>query len=174
MTVPSSLQAMAAIAAIVQQAGEIQGRIRIQKMMYLLGALGASEVTDMGFRYHHYGPYSETVADALRQAVAHGVLVEHGESFDEEWQRYSYKAGQAIDAAKGVLSEATVGAVDRLVVASTHLHWRVLELAATAHFLRRAEGLASDSAQERALTLKPACQPYVADARRLIAQLGLE
>jgi uncharacterized protein YwgA len=46
--------------------GEIVGRIRMQKVIYLLQQLGLE--SRLPFTYHHYGPYSEELTAALSQA----------------------------------------------------------------------------------------------------------
>ena len=58
-------------AEIVRDAGgHIVGRTRLQKIAYLL------EITGLGagfpFRYKHYGPYSEQLADAAETAQIFG------------------------------------------------------------------------------------------------------
>lgn len=56
--------AIATLRKLVEVAGELEGRVRVQKTLYLLQCLGATEVSGVPFRYHHYGPYSELVAGA--------------------------------------------------------------------------------------------------------------
>jgi uncharacterized protein YwgA len=62
-------------AEIVRDAGgQIVGRTRLQKIAYIL------EVSGLGggfpFRYKHYGPYSERLADAAQTARIFGMLTE--------------------------------------------------------------------------------------------------
>jgi uncharacterized protein YwgA len=52
------------VKAVFQAAdGEIVGRIRIQKIFYLLEQLGMGG--GIWFSYHHYGPYSEELSLAM-------------------------------------------------------------------------------------------------------------
>ncbi len=52
---------------------EIVGRIRLQKILYFLDRLGLEAGASL-FHYHHYGPYSRVLDDALDRAKAlHGV-----------------------------------------------------------------------------------------------------
>jgi uncharacterized protein len=52
--------------------GEIVGRIRLQKILYLLEQHGLN--ADASFHYYHYGPYSRVLDDALDRAKAlHGI-----------------------------------------------------------------------------------------------------
>ncbi len=46
--------------------GEIIGRIRMQKIVYLLEQCGLGAGFD--FSYHHYGPYSEELTTAIERA----------------------------------------------------------------------------------------------------------
>lgn len=46
--------------------GEVVGKIRMQKIFYLLEQLGLNE--KLSFSYHHYGPYSEDLARSLDYA----------------------------------------------------------------------------------------------------------
>jgi uncharacterized protein YwgA len=61
------------IAAVIAAAdGEIVGRIRLQKILYLLDQCGLN--ADASFHYYHYGPYSRVLDDALDRAKAfHGI-----------------------------------------------------------------------------------------------------
>lgn len=56
--------------------GGLQGRKRLQKVVYFLQAAGCP----LGCRYtlHHFGPYSRDVADACDELVAAGLVEEHG------------------------------------------------------------------------------------------------
>ena len=113
---------------ITLNGGRLVGRTRLQKSVYLLKACGI----DLGFDfdYHHYGPYSEELAIAARDAEALGLV-------DVEW-RNSYGNEYAI-------FQSTVG-VDKFPQAEKARHIlqalgryeaTVLELAATADFLRK-------------------------------------
>ncbi len=56
-------------AAIVRDAGgSIVGRTRFQKIGYFLEAVGLG--AGFPFRYKHYGPYSELLTEAIREADA--------------------------------------------------------------------------------------------------------
>src|SRR5579871_3437622 len=63
------------VAQIIRDAGgEIVGRTKLQKTVYLLVLAGF----ERGFRfgYKHYGPFSEELADAADLAAAFGVISE--------------------------------------------------------------------------------------------------
>lgn len=62
-------------AEIVRDAGgHIVGRTRLQKIAYILEAVGLG--AGFPFRYKHYGPYSEQLADAAQIAHILGMLRE--------------------------------------------------------------------------------------------------
>ena len=46
--------------------GELTGRVRLQKIMYLLDHKGME--SGAGYFYYHYGPYSEDLWDAVSDA----------------------------------------------------------------------------------------------------------
>ena len=60
------------VAGIVRDAGSrIVGRTRLQKVAYLLSVTGLED--GLPFVYKHYGPYSEDLATAARDATCHVV-----------------------------------------------------------------------------------------------------
>ena len=57
------------VASVVFSAGgEIVGRIRLQKEVYLLDQLGLN--SGFSYAYHHYGPFSSDLVDAVDGAKA--------------------------------------------------------------------------------------------------------
>lgn len=69
-------------ADIVRDAGgKVVGRTRLQKIAYLLELAGLGD--GFVFEYRHYGPYSEDLANAVRDADLLGLLKE--EEFQAAW-----------------------------------------------------------------------------------------
>src|SRR5438132_565582 len=66
------------LAKLVQWAGTLQTRKRLQKVVYLLQAAGCP--LDDEFGLHHFGPYSSDVADRADDMTNAGLLNEesHG------------------------------------------------------------------------------------------------
>jgi uncharacterized protein len=62
------------VGAVALAGGELVGRIRLQKVIYLLDHLGMN--SGASFEYYHYGPYSEAVSDAVTDAKFWGHLNE--------------------------------------------------------------------------------------------------
>ena len=81
------------VADVVRDAGgRIVGRTRLQKSVYLLSLAGYE--TPFRFGYKHYGPFSETAADAADLAVAFELIVEQrGESLRGGDVFYLYSEG---------------------------------------------------------------------------------
>jgi uncharacterized protein len=75
--------------------GEIKGKTKFQKTIYFLGIL-TGRLSDLGYRPHYYGPYSEDVAAALERMRALGFVeqsISSGCAIDSrgfEVARYDY------------------------------------------------------------------------------------
>lgn len=117
------------IALIVRDAGgAIVGRTKLQKLVYLLTEAGLE--SDFVFAYKHYGPYSDGVASAARDAHLLGFMNEKDElaSWGGWYSIYSTldQRPDNVDPSRVKLAElaAAADAVE-------------LELAATALFLKR-------------------------------------
>jgi len=119
-------------ARIVQDAGgELVGRTRLQKIAFLLKLAGYD--VDFPFEYHHYGPYSDDLSEAMEVAVALGPVREE-ERIADWGGRYSVYslsgtiAPQDHDRSTFVRHAKAIDAVE-------------LELAATAAYLQVHEGI---------------------------------
>jgi uncharacterized protein YwgA len=118
-----------AVARLVKlNGGKLVGKTRLQKSVYLLKSVDV----DLGFDfdYHHYGPYSEELALASNDAKALGLI-------NVEW-RSSYGNDFAIfttpeEGVRALDSDRARSVMKILEGYET----TVLELAATADFLRR-------------------------------------
>lgn len=165
-------QAVEAVLDALLEEGPLEGRVRIQKLIYLLKAGGVHELSSVPFRYHHYGPYSDVVATALGMAVARGAVLESSVSFDEEWQRYEYARGNATGAAN-ILSESSRASVQRVVRASGGLGWRTLEIAATIAFFVHERGSDLQQAIQETIERKPHGENQVGDAVKLLRHIDL-
>ncbi len=169
----TSLETMAVLSYLVKHLGKVEGRVRLQKTLYFLQQRGLDELSHLRFSYHHYGPYSEAVAFTLMRSVSLGAISENTESFDEQWQRFSYQPGPRIKAVSPSLRKASRRRVEEVADKTKGYHWRALELAATIHFLHDTEDLPAKAAEQRALRLKPHGKPHLKQAKRLLTDLGL-
>jgi uncharacterized protein YwgA len=127
------------VAAVVAAAGgELIGRVRLQKMVYLLDRLGLE--SGFGYEYHHYGPYSRDLDNATADAKAFDLIEERYEHRQSDGAMYSIfrLAPNASDhnEAYGALGRKRASELARLF-ARTNV--TVLELAATIDWLWREE-----------------------------------
>jgi uncharacterized protein len=119
------------VGAVVLSGGELVGRIRMQKVIYLLDQLGMG--SGASFEYHHYGPYSESVSDAVTDAKFWGHLNEIVNFRVTDGAPYStFKSSSEAPEKLGNLE-----ADDARVHLDTFAGYSstVLELAATVHWL---------------------------------------
>lgn len=123
------------VAAMLKAAGgQMVGRVRLQKVAYLLDRLGM----ESGFRfdYHRYGPFSRDLDNAIADAEAFGLVQEEFGRRKVDGARYSifrlitddFEYPEKI----GQLSEA---ALERYLKTFAETNVTVLELAATANWL---------------------------------------
>jgi uncharacterized protein len=120
--------------------GALTGRIRLQKIAYLLDQLGMDSGAEFG--YHHYGPYSEPVTDAIADAKFFGNLREKIEFRQSDGGPYSiFKADKpAAEVVK--LGELSSADAERYLQILGPANSTVLELAATVHWLTVVEKIA--------------------------------
>lgn len=161
------------IGLVKANGGNVKTRIRMQKLAYLLKRLGDPDLSNAQFTYHHYGPYSREVSDALQDAVVSGLLNERVEHFGHGSIQYSYaltEEGQAwADQTDAGGTRIHKSAMKFLVGA----HWRALELGATVAYLQERERVHDrGEAFGRALELKPNCQRYREEATKILNNLS--
>jgi len=73
----------------IRAAGQVQGRIRMQKVTFLLGAQGLPLFTD--YFYHLRGPYSPALANTLGRLVDQGLIDEERVDVAPDMVRYDYR-----------------------------------------------------------------------------------
>lgn len=168
-----SASCLSAVTEVIRQMGTVYGRVRIQKTAYFLKRHGMSELDGVDFFYHHYGPFSWTVAESLNDGVRCEALREVAKPLEDDRQAYTYHVTNDAPAKVDDVSPDSRALVKRTVQLLRSEHWRTLELASTIDFLEQREGLTSSAALSRALGLKPACRDYQAAALRLLANLAL-
>jgi uncharacterized protein YwgA len=119
---------------IVAAGGSITGRTRLQKLVFLLDQLGLE--SGFIFAYHHYGPYSSDLTDAVDFSKAFGMVVEDFKHRESDGARYSiFLASAAIKSnprAEFLARNDVKSAIDLMNTANA----TVLELAATVYWLK--------------------------------------
>lgn len=112
--------------------GKIVGKVRLQKLVYLLDQLGLE--SGFSYEYRHYGPYSADLAEQVLDDVIFARLVEKEERRLSDGVPYAmYTAGLDVDVtAHGPLASARIRSA---LAALQQRSATVLELAATMHWL---------------------------------------
>lgn len=140
--------------------GELVGRTRLQKTIYLLEIAGLLD--DFNFEYRHYGPYSEDLSHAVTLARLLGRVT-------EEERRANWGGAYSVYRT-GDLTAADVPAPMRsLIDLSAKANPVALELAATAAFLAK-EGY-SDPWQET-IDRKSDKAQFIEQAKQLYEKLS--
>jgi len=125
------------VAAVLSAAGgEMVGRVRLQKAVYLLDRLGLG--SGFSFDYHHYGPFSRDLDNATADAKAFGLVDERFEQRQSDGATYSVFSLKDAPASPrfGELSAERARDLARRFVQT---NVTVLELAATIDWLWRVE-----------------------------------
>lgn len=122
--------------------GEIVGRIRFQKIFYLLDQKGMR--SGLAFRYHHYGPYSRELDSSLDRAQAmQGVeeTIAYRQVDGMPYSTFSLRGGpRTVDL--GNVGDLPGEVASDLVRKMSGKSSTVLELAATIHWLTKIERVA--------------------------------
>lgn len=159
------------IASVVHAArGRIVGRVRLQKIFYLLDRLGLQSKFD--YEYHYYGPYSSDLADAIQEAKAFCLIKENVEYRASDGMPYSIYievSQPADDQVGGLPRSKAVQALTRMQVEEA----TVLELAATIDWLRTEEQVSDWKQELLRRKAGKATAGRVERAQKLLCELGL-
>ncbi len=160
------------VADVVAAAGgRLVSRIRLQKIAYLLHQLGAD--TGFSFSYHHYGPYSRDLDNAVLDAEAFDTVNEKFEHRQSDGARYSIFELSTDSTNHSYLfltDEALRSRVKELAASNV----TVLELAATAFWLANEEKVEDWKAEIRKRKGGKTEGGRLERATKLLGQLGLE
>ncbi|PWB83480.1 MAG: hypothetical protein C3F11_06410 [Methylocystaceae bacterium] len=130
---------------IVAAGGELVGKIRLQKVVYLLDQMGLS--SGFSYEYHHYGPYSEDLADKVEdEVVFRRIEAAQGRRLSDGVPYVIYRAN-APGSGERLDSHMTAGMVRDALQEMQRRSATVLELAATMHWLAVTEGFADWSTE---------------------------
>jgi uncharacterized protein YwgA len=122
--------------------GKIIGRIRLQKIFYLLEQAGLG--SKLTFHYHHYGPYSRDLDDALGDAQVFQDVreeIKHRQVDGMPYSVFSFSPDSSFQDRKklGRIGRDKARSLIRLMKRPSST---VLELAATVHWLAKKEKIA--------------------------------
>lgn len=167
------------LARIIVEAGGIDGRTKMQKIVYLLSLMGY-ELNIDDYIIRQYGPYSRTVACAVDALQASGIIEEHAteQGFQDAWGpvvQYSYSVP---DELVSLIEENYHVEVPEgkppLETAVNDLKGEprsVLEVAATRLFLEREENLSGEQLDDELLRLKGKLKKDFDRASELVSSL---
>lgn len=150
---------------------QIVGKIRTQKIFYLLEQMGMN--SGLRFSYHHYGPYSEQLANSLDIATL----------FDDNWDETSKDNGfggtfsvyefnnreYKVDQVGGLNFPAAASAVEKMKSFPS----KVIEIAATIHWLKNKEELDNWKVELKRRKTSKADDATIERALKLLADLNL-
>lgn len=152
--------------------GKIVGRIRIQKIVYLLEQLGLN--SGFNFSYHHYGPYSEDLSqELLFDRIFDKSINETFEktSFGSEYSVYTLAENQTeIPTHVGALIFDDVKNSVGKMKSTTSV---VIELAATIHWLRKKEKIADWGPELKKRKASKATPNNIDRAEKLLTEIDL-
>jgi uncharacterized protein YwgA len=152
-------------AEIIRDAGgEIVGRTRLQKVAYLLELVGLGDGFD--FTYHHYGPYSEDLSQAVRLAVVFDDIneCEGSANWGGRYSIYKYN---------GDVDSAVVGQRAAFAKQASSINAVELELAATAAYLKAVENSENPWGETERLKPEKATEERLAGAKEAYRRLSL-
>jgi len=125
------------VADIVRASGgSLTGRTKLQKTVYIIQAAGWGSA--FTFRYFHYGPYSETLAEAAENACLLNLIKEekYSTSNGNPYSVYETVNETALDTERSSVSEEPIRS---LIQTASKANAIELELAATALYLAKEE-----------------------------------
>ena len=116
--------------------GSVYGRVRLQKMFYLLDRIGLG--SELDYEYHYYGPYSAELTEQIKDAVAFGFIEETPARRASDGVPYSVFGRPTVELGEslGALDRRTS---ERALVRMQGESATVLELAATIDWLQTRE-----------------------------------
>jgi uncharacterized protein YwgA len=125
------------IAHLIRAAGgSIVGKVRLQKVVYLLDQIGMN--SDFEFRYHHFGPYSAALSDAVDDATIFDEVEETTRTRASDGVPYSvYEVGDSavLPENAGALGDLKFDDARQAIRVMNKYSATVLELAATINWL---------------------------------------
>ena len=157
-TTPNRLRVFGLIALMVQEFGIVEGRTRMQKLVYLANLIGWNCLQD--FRFHHFGPFSDSLTEAIGEMRNLGWVHEMARPTTGGNVAYEY----SVEGGRESMVNSLVSRVDDqiLVTKTQGLFHQLenfssdqLELMASLVFLRTTEHLLGEELISRTHELKP-------------------
>lgn len=153
-------------------AGTIDGRTKIQKMVYILQNMGYPFRET--YRYHLHGPYAQALTHEVSHLVNLGLLKETTQGI-ADMKRFSYETTSELhdflfDVEQSVPQSLHSEEFDRAVSELNKQSSPSLEIAATALYLRKS-GMADEDLAEKLQQLKPHLAKSIGPALQYLEKL---
>lgn len=156
------------VGVVALNGGQLVTKIRLQKTFYLLEQCGLGSGLD--FDYHHYGPFSQELAQAADDAVDLGRLKPHERLGNHKIPYVVYRTQRKSPAKVAALSADVVA--EKLKVLGSYSSLE-MEVASTVLYVRDAGGGANAIEQTKALKPLKATETRIRRALALIRDLGM-
>ena len=166
------------LARVIGACGGIDGRVKMQKIVYLLQIMGYDLPFD-DFSIRQHGPFSRSVAYATDMLVGAGVIEEQKEPLDENATVVQYSYALREDLADMVVQNFDLATplgkppIDEIAARLKQQDRKVLEVAATRSFLEQ-EGLSSEDLNAELSRLKGHLADRFSEAEELLVALRQE
>lgn len=126
------------LAVIAAAGGELTGKVRLQKAVYLLDQLGLR--SGFEYEYHHYGPFSRDLVNATEDAKAFKMVKEEQGQRSGDLANFSiFKLSPGGKPKSEAFGELGPDRARELMKSLSTRDATVLELAATIHWLWKYE-----------------------------------
>lgn len=151
---------------------KVFGKIRLQKVFYLLEQLGLN--SGFSYSYHHYGPYSEDLSRALFFAEFLDEVIDESQGTTQLGNVYSVfslsDSANEMSSEIGALPAEKVKQFVNILEAPTSV---VIELAATIHWLCKKEEVGDWKAELKTRKTGKATDQNIEKAITLLNDIGL-
>lgn len=119
--------------------GEIVGKVRLQKVVYLLDQVGMG--SGFSYEYHHYGPYSSELAKTIDEDIFSGKVDEQVRRRTDGVPYSVFRLGPASDRSETIeaLGHLSFERAQEALAIMQQRDSTVLELASTIHWLTSVE-----------------------------------
>lgn len=141
------------LAKLVQWAGTLKTRKRLQKVVFLLQAKGCP--FDAEYTLHHYGPYSQEVA-RLSDEMVEVKLLEEQSAENQAGEQYSYQLAALTEeriaelevSPKGKKMSAQMSPFEQMAKELLNNDLKLLEVASTMVYFRKQGNSWSESVEK--------------------------
>jgi len=142
-----------ALTVIIRECNGIEGRKKIQKMIYLLQQKGAPFHQE--YKFHYYGVYSPELQNDLDQMASSSLgLIEEEPVYTGLYQSHKYKTTSKLSELLRQIDAPDVSKYTELAKQLSNMQPRELEALSTIVYLKK-RGFSGERLSERFSELKP-------------------